>query len=891
MSNTHTTCPYCGVGCGIIAQNDAGKVTIAGDKTHPANLGRLCSKGMALASTLGLEGRLLFPEINGQQCSWDEVLDKVAGDFQRIVAQHGPKSVAFYVSGQLLTEDYYVANKLMKGFIGSANIDTNSRLCMSSSLSGYKRAFGSDTVPGNYEDLEQADLLVLVGSNLAWCHPVLFQRISAAKEKRPQLKIVVIDPRHTPTCEIADTHLAITPGHDAWLFNGLLDFLRRNDQLDYDFLENATQGFAEALQAARKSSGSIATVAQECGLDEEQVGKFFRLFANTEKVVTIYSQGINQSISGTDKVNSIINCHLASGRIGKPGMGPFSVTGQPNAMGGREVGALANQLAAHMDFEPEHRALVQEFWQSPQMSAEAGLKVVELFAAAARGEIKALWIMGTNPVVSMPNADLVKQALERCELVVVSDFVRQTDTTAYAQVLLPALAWGEKDGTVTNSERRISRQRAFLKVPGEAKPDWWIISQIAQRLGYAEQFAYKFAADIFREHAALSGYKNDGTRDFELSGLLPLSDDEYRTLKPIQWPVCQPRQGSENCGSLRGTPRLFGDRHFYTSNGKAQMISIMPRMPANLPDVKFPLILNTGRVRDQWHTMTRTGKSARLLRHIGESFVEIHSDDAEAAGINDGSLVQISSRLGKWVGRARVSDSQKIGNVFVPMHWNAQNSSCARIDALVMPNTDPISGQPEFKHTPVRLTPYRPAWQGFVLSKQPLSLPTEQVNYWVKILSDNNIWRYELAGETSPDNWAEWVRKHFGAELDWLEYQDRATGRYRCANLADGRLNICVFIGQDENLPSRCGLIDLFVRDSLTPTERFSLLTGQPNQGESDKDNIVCSCFGIGRNPLIKGIREQGLNTPAQIGKALQAGSNCGSCIPELKALIDKIYK
>jgi len=416
MSSIQTTCPYCGVGCGVIAQTDESQITlIEGDKTHPANFGRLCSKGIALGSTLGLEGRLLLPELQGKQCDWDTALDEVANQFQNIIAEQGPQAVAFYVSGQLLTEDYYVANKLMKGFMGSANIDTNSRLCMSSSLSGYKRAFGSDSVQGNYDDMEETDLLVLVGSNLAWCHPVLFQRISAAKDKRPELKIVVIDPRHTATCEIADVHLSIKSGSDVWLFNGLLDFLRRNDYLDYDFLENATEGFASALEAARASSGSIPVVAGQCGLDEEQVSHFFRLFAQNKKVVTLYSQGVNQSTSGTDKVNSIINCHLASGRLGKPGMGPFSMTGQPNAMGGREVGALANQLASHMDFTPEHCALVQDFWHSPQMPTEPGLKVVDLFNAMATGEVKAIWIMATNPAVSLPNSHAVKEALERGE--------------------------------------------------------------------------------------------------------------------------------------------------------------------------------------------------------------------------------------------------------------------------------------------------------------------------------------------------------------------------------------------------------------------------------------------------------------------------------------------
>jgi assimilatory nitrate reductase catalytic subunit len=891
MSSTQTTCPYCGVGCGVIAQTDETQITtIQGDKTHPANFGRLCSKGIALGSTLGLEGRLLHPEMDGKQCHWDTALDKVASEFQRIIAQQGSQAVAFYVSGQLLTEDYYVANKLMKGFIGSANIDTNSRLCMSSSLAGYKRAFGSDTVPGNYEDFEEADLLVLVGSNLAWCHPVLFQRIYAAKEKRPSLKIVVIDPRRTTTCEIADFHLPIKSGSDVWLFNGLLDFLRRNDYLDYNFLETATEGFASALQVARETSGSIPTVAQHCGLEEQQVVNFFNLFGRSDKVVTLYSQGVNQSTSGTDKVNSIINCHLATGRIGKPGMGPFSMTGQPNAMGGREVGALANQLAAHLDFEPEHRALVQEFWHSPYIPTEPGLKVIDLIDAMNRGEVKAIWIMATNPVVSLPDADAVKKALEKCELVVVSDCVQQNDTTAYADVLLPALAWGEKDGTVTNSERRISRQRPFLDAPGEAKPDWWIISQIAQRMGYAKQFSYQTPVDIFREHAALSGYKNNGVRDFNLSGLLPFSDEVYQTLKPVQWPICDPiesLQEAEYCTGLRGTPRMFANRRFFTKSGKAQFISITPRPPANLPDVKFPFILNTGRVRDQWHTMTRTGKSARLLRHIGESYAEIHPDDAKATDINDGSLVQIKSRLGQWIGRAKIDQSQQIGNVFVPIHWNAQNSSCAKIDALIIPSTDPISGQPEFKHTPVRITPYRPAWQGFILSKHPLALPDKHIDYWVKILSDN-CWRYELAGETRPDKWADWIHQHFGENLEWLEYQDRATGRYRCANIAEGRLNICVFIGQDEHLPTRHDIITLFTRDSLSPTERLGLLTGHTDE---QRDSTICACFNVGRNELLKGIYEQKLSTTAQIGEKLKAGTNCGSCIPELKGLIRKVGK
>ncbi|MEM7290743.1 MAG: molybdopterin-dependent oxidoreductase, partial [Pseudomonadota bacterium] len=441
-----TTCPYCGVGCGVIATLlEDGNVDIKGDPDHPANYGRLCSKGSALAETLIPDGRLLEPEIGGQKTDWDTALDLVASKFSQAIDEHGPDSVAFYVSGQILTEDYYVANKLMKGFIGSANIDTNSRLCMASSVAGHRKAFGTDTVPGTYEDLELADLIVLVGSNLAWCHPVLYQRIEAAKQKRPEMKIVLVDPRRTMTAQLADFHLAINPDGDTALFCGLLDYLGQHQMLDEDYISLHTNGFAEAHAAAAISSAEIAA---QTGLTGEEIESFYTLFASREKVVTVYSQGVNQSINGTDKVSSILNCHLATGRIGRPGMGPFSVTGQPNAMGGREVGGLANMLANHMDIEnPAHRDLVQGFWRSPSMPKQAGLKAVDMFKAAGDGRIKALWIMSTNPVDSLPEADMVKKALSKCPFVVVSDILDETDTIAFADVKLPAAGWGEKSGT------------------------------------------------------------------------------------------------------------------------------------------------------------------------------------------------------------------------------------------------------------------------------------------------------------------------------------------------------------------------------------------------------------------------------------------------------------
>ncbi|MER8577060.1 molybdopterin-dependent oxidoreductase, partial [Mesorhizobium sp. M1374] len=508
---------------------------------HPANFGRLCSKGSALAETIDLDGRLLHPEIHGRRAGWDEALDLVASTFSQTIAEHGPDSVAFYVSGQLLTEDYYVANKLMKGFIGSANIDTNSRLCMASSVAGHRRAFGADTVPGTYEDLELSDLIVLVGSNLAWCHPVLYQRIAAAREKRPEMKIVLIDPRRTMTADIADMHLAIAPDGDVALFTGLLAYLGQHNALDRAYITAHTTGFGQALFAA--SALDLAGTAAATGLSEDELGRFYGLFAATAKTVTVYSQGVNQSSSGTDKVNAIINCHLATGRIGKPGAGPFSVTGQPNAMGGREVGGMANMLAAHMEIEnPEHRDRVQRFWNAPTIAQKPGLKAVEMFQALADGRIKALWIMATNPVDSMPDADAVEAAIMACPFVVVSDVLSQTDTVRHAHVRLPAAAWGEKDGTVTNSERRISRQRAFLPVPGEARPDWRIVAEVGKRMGFGEAFSYAAPAEVFAEHAALSGFENDGARDFDIGAYVGVDAEGYEALEPFQWPA--PSQGT-----------------------------------------------------------------------------------------------------------------------------------------------------------------------------------------------------------------------------------------------------------------------------------------------------------------------------------------------------------
>ncbi|AFJ02222.1 Assimilatory nitrate reductase large subunit [Methylophaga frappieri] len=877
MVSTQTTCPYCGVGCGVVAapQTD-GSVLISGDTTHPANFGRLCSKGSALGETLALDNRLLAPKVAGQTVDWDTALDKVAIEFSRIIEEHGPDAVAMYVSGQILTEDYYVANKFMKGFVGTGNIDTNSRLCMSSAVAAHKRAFGSDTVPGNYEDLEQCDLLILTGSNLAWCHPVLFQRISAAKEARPEMKIVVIDPRKTATCDMADLHLSLKPGSDAFLFNGLLHYLKDSDALDWEYIEAHVEGFAATLNMAKKTAGSVPKTAASCELAESDVADFFRLFATTDKVVTVFSQGVNQSATGTDKCNAIINCHLATGRIAQPGMGPFSITGQPNAMGGRETGGLANQLAAHMEItNPSHHDKVSRFWQTNRLTQTAGAKAVDMFADIASGKIKAIWIIATNPVVSLPDASAVKRALQQCEFVVVSDCEAQTDCTEFADVLLPALAWGEKDGTVTNSERRISRQKSFLSAPGGARADWQIIADVACRMGHETAFSFDSAYEVFREHAALSGFENAGSRDFDISGLSAIAKSDYDALSPIQWPVT----GDNKVG----TARMFSDHHFYTDSGKARMLPITPELPQLLDPENFPLILNTGRVRDQWHTMTRTGRVARLGTHTPEPVIEMHPRDAARWQCADKSLAVLESPHGQFIGRVQCNEGQQPGSVFVPIHWNGQYAADAVVAALVPAITDPLSGQPQAKQAAVSIRDFKAKWHGFILSRQPIALPV--TSYWVKV-KGQQFWRYELAGEQSLLQPGHWAQKVIGEEGEWLEFTDSRAGRFRAAKIINDQLQAVVFIGPDHHLPDRQWLSQLFTSETLDTRQRQSLLMGKAPGVQEDAGAMVCACFGVAEQRICNTIREQRLQTVEQITAACQAGGNCGSCIPELRQIL-----
>lgn len=869
---SNTTCPYCGVGCGVEVNTDNNIiVNLSGRKDHPANEGRLCVKGSSLHETTSIENRLLTPLVNGKPTSWDSAIGDAADGFKRIIDEHGPNSVAFYLSGQLLTEDYYVANKLMKGFIGTANIDTNSRLCMASAVVAHKRAFGADVVPGCYEDLEKTDVLFFVGSNAAYAHPIVFQRIVKAQKERG-IKVVVLDPRRTATCDIADLHLPIKPGSDAFFYNGLLSYLADIQKLDTAFIDQHCDDFDQALTAAKAQVPTVDAAAEYCDVDKALLLQAYEWFAENEKVVSLFSQGINQSSSGVDKGNAIINCHLATGKIGKEGATPFSITGQPNAMGGREVGGLANQLAAHMGFSGDDVNTVQEFWQAPNMASCEGLKAIDLFDAIHRGEVKAVWIMGTNPVVSMPNANKVRDALQKCEMVVVSECVENTDTAKLANVLLPATTWGEKHGTVTNSERTISLQKSFLRAPGEAKNDWQIMCDFAKALGYGDAFNYSHPAEIFAEHAALSGFKVKGavSRAFNIAKYSDIDQRQYEQLVPIQWPV-------KNVQSS-GTKRLFEDGRFFTENGKARFVAVTAELPKKAPK-KDEFIMNTGRVRDQWHTMTRTGKAPRLLTHVGEPFVQIHPLDAQGLGVVDGDLLKCFNQKHHYIGRAKLTTDQRRKEVFLPMHWNNAFSAQGRVGVLVYDIVDPLCGQPEFKHSPTQVEKYTVSTQGFIVSRKnemPLSM-----DYWAKITIDEGS-VFTFADVRAEFGWAKLLEQAYPEVDDWVTYEEGSG--YRALGFVDDCLDVALMSSAEHALPAYQWLAQQ-LGEKIPLQERFTWLAGSPGDGEAPTGSIICSCFQVGENQIGEAIKN-GASSVEALGEKLKCGTNCGSCIPELSSLL-----
>jgi len=885
-----TTCPYCGVGCGVKAtiQNNT-IVSVTGDVDHPSNLGRLCVKGSSLHETVSTEGRILAPSIGGKEVSWDEATSAVADHFTKTIKEHGPDSVAFYLSGQLLTEDYYVANKLMKGFIGSGNVDTNSRLCMASASSAHKRAFGEDLVSGCYEDFEQAEVIFMVGSNAAYAHPIVYQRIVKAKENNPDLKVVVLDPRATATTKDADLHIKLKPGTDAYYYNGLLSFLDSNQLTNTAYIEDHCQGFESTLKTAQSQIPTVKAAAKACDVDYDDLLKSYQLFGENKKVVTIFSQGINQSSSGVDKGNAIINCHLATGKIGYEGAGPFAITGQPNAMGGREVGGLATQIAAHLHFESQNEIdLVEEFWKAPNMAQKQGLKAVDMFDAIDSGKIKAIWIMATNPVVSMPDADFVKKALKKCPMVVVSECYESSDTIACADVILPATTWGEKQGSVTNSQRTISMQSPMVKAPGQARNDWAIICDVAGKMGFEDAFNYQHPRDVFVEHAQLSGFENISQADslvqsnegkkvhrgFDISGLSTLSIEEYEQFTPTPWPI--------NKEYPQGKTRLFTKGDFATKTGKANLVPIIAQLPKVTPSAQ-QVIMNTGRIRDQWHTMTRTGRVPKLMTHLSEPYIEVHPEDAKRFKVVDQQLAQLNNRGSRLFGRVHVSEKQRVGEIFVPIHWSDRFSSTARVSALVNPITDDLCGQPEFKHSPVELSPFNAVWSGYLVLLNEKAIPTD---YWTKSTLENGV-KYQLADQQEMPTDELFLQELYPEISDWIVLKDDKKQTLRVAGFVDQVLTCFMVASTNLEQTYSTQFIEKQLGQKHEKLSRYKLLAALDSDGSLDVGPIICSCFQIGEKTIKNAIASGACKSVEDLGQQLKCGSNCGSCIPELKSMFN----
>lgn len=690
-----STCSYCGVGCGIVIDKDRkGRISVKGDPEHPVNKGMLCSKGMNLNYVVEDQSdRLLYPEMKWskahplQRVSWETAMERSAAVFKSVIRKYGPDSVGFYVSGQCLTEEYYLANKLVKGFLGTNNIDTNSRLCMSSAVAAYTKMLGEDSVPICYEDIELADCFFITGANPAWCHPIIFRRIEQHKENNPAVKVIVADPRKTQTCDLADLHLPLNPGTDIYLCNAIARVLIERGHIDQEFIENHVDGFNVYRESA--FAMTVEEAARICGLETEQILKAASWIGNAKGFITMWAMGLNQSAIGVAKNMALISLNLITGQIGIPGSGPFSLTGQPNAMGGREAGGMASLLAAHRDLaNPVHRQQVADFWGVSHISEKPGYTATEMFDALDEGKLKAIWIIATNPMVSLPDLNKAERALQKARFVVVQDISRRSDTLRYADLVLPAAGHMEKEGAMTNSERRIGHLQKVIEPPGEALPDTEILIRFAKAMGF-KGFDYENTAEVFEEHCCLTAGTN-----IDISGL------SYRNLtdnKTIQWPL-------KNIHT-NGTKRLFTDHNFYTQNGRARLYPLdVPGNTSEKTTPEYPLVLTTGRIRDQWHTMTKTGKVNRLKQHISRPFLEIHPEDASQRGISDGETVYILNSRGEVSVHAKVTRDVRKGMVFLPMHWGRINGKpFARANNLTNNLIDPISKEPDFKFSAVQV--------------------------------------------------------------------------------------------------------------------------------------------------------------------------------------------
>jgi ferredoxin-nitrate reductase len=702
-----STCCYCGVGCGVLINKEKdGTITLEGDQNHPVNKGMLCSKGLNLHYTVNDKSdRLLYPQMRYnknmplQRVTWDEAMERTVAVFKTFIEKYGPDSVAFYASGQCLTEEYYVLNKLMKGFIGSNNIDTNSRLCMSSAVVGYKMSLGEDSVPICYDDIEVADCFYVTGANPAWCHPILWRRVEAHKAAHPEIKIIVVDPRVTTSCAAADLHLQINPGTDVILNHAIGRLLIENGHTDLDFISKHTEGYEAYVQSI--FGRTVSEAAEICGIKEASIRLAAQYIGEAKGFISMWTMGLNQSAIGVNKNLSLINLNLITGKIGKPGSGPFSLTGQPNAMGGREVGGMANMLPAHRDLQnPLHRQEVQNFWGGTIISPNPGFTATEIFEALNDGRLKAIWIICTNPLTSMPNVRLAEAALKKAKFVVVQEISNKPETLKFADVVFPAAAWTEKEGTMTNSERRISYLSKVMEPPGQALPDTEIVCRFARKMGFPG-FGFNNASEIFKEHTKLTAKTNIDISALDYSIL--------KAQKSVQWPY-------RKKGLPQGTARLFTDNQFYTPTKKASIKTVSEDFISEKPNADFPFVLTTGRIRDQWHTMSKTGKVSKLNKHISESYLDIHPDDATELNIDDHDLVVIKSRRGEVRVKAKISADIKKGVVFLPMHWGKiLNSDLNRANNVTNDLIDPISKEPDFKFCAVSVEKYKKPIQRVVI--------------------------------------------------------------------------------------------------------------------------------------------------------------------------------
>jgi len=919
MATTRSTCPYCGVGCGVIIEHDAERIIgIQGDPEHPANFGRLCSKGSSLHLTAAphvtAQARLLQPMRRAARhepltpVGWDDAFDEAARRLAGIVQEHGPDSVGLYLSGQLLTEDYYAFNKLGKGLVGTNNVDTNSRLCMSSAVAGHRAAFGSDLVPGCYEDLSFAQTVFITGSNMAWAHPVLYRRLEEARRARPSMKLIVVDPRRTETATDADLHLQLQPGTDVVLFHSMLHVMLWEQLTDSEYIARHTTGFAALRDRVREFTPAHA--AKVCGVRADDIVQAARWFANLQDdgtrapTLSLWCQGLNQSSSGTDKVTSLINLHLALGQIGKPGAGPFSLTGQPNAMGGREVGGLANLLSAHRDLgNAEHRAEVAALWGVNDVPAAPGKTAVDMFRAAADGEIRALWIVCTNPAHSMPDQTLVRKALQRCEFVIVQDAFATTATADFADLLLPAASWGEKEGTVTNSERRISRVRAAVQPAGQARPDWDIATQVGRRMeaflpsrrvsGSAETslFDWRCAQDIWMEHR-----ETTRGRDLDITGLTWEALDT-----PQQWPRPD--------GAAASTARLFESGDFPTPDGRARFHAPAWKAVAESPDAHYPFALTTGRLRDQWHGMSRTGTLGRLFGHASGPVVQMHPQDLQRRRLRDGELVKVRSRRGSTILPLQASDTLAPAQTFVAMHWGPEflgGAGLTGINALMPAAYCPQSRQPELKHAAVRIESARMDWHlsaaAWLDSSDALRV-RDHLRRWGAQCDffscvhfgrepDASVGVWLQAACTQAPDVAVWREVLDVLQMDQpatLRYEDVRQGRSRHIRLAhNGSLAAFVLVG-DARAPD--WMLDSLKAQSSVAQWGRALLAApdRPPHDAPARSPQVCGCHDVSEDDILQVLRsvEGGESRRLEaLQQTLRCGTECGSCLPAVRALV-----